>query len=203
MALITLNYVFSVGTTIIASQTNLNNSVIYSDYNGNITDANISPTAGIEYTKLALSGSIKQSDILSTFNNNSGFGLIPSGGIIMWSGSIASIPTGWFLCNGSNGTPNLTNQFIVCANADSAGVAMSTISGSAAQSGGSVTISISNLPAHAHTVPDDFGTDGAMDTLKSSTNGKNVAHSTALTSSIGSGTAYVQPYFALAFLMKS
>jgi hypothetical protein len=40
---------------------------------------------------------------------------IPSGGIIMWSGSIAAIPVGWFICNGANGTPNLTNRFIVAA----------------------------------------------------------------------------------------
>ena len=37
---------------------------------------------------------------------------IPSGGIIMWSGSIASIPSGWALCDGTNGTPDLTSQFI-------------------------------------------------------------------------------------------
>jgi len=40
---------------------------------------------------------------------------VPSGGIIMWSGSIAAVPAGWFLCNGANGTPNLTNRFIVAA----------------------------------------------------------------------------------------
>ena len=40
---------------------------------------------------------------------------VPSGGIIMWSGSIGSIPAGWFLCDGANGTPNLTNRFIVAA----------------------------------------------------------------------------------------
>ncbi len=40
---------------------------------------------------------------------------VPSGGIIMWSGSIASIPSGWVLCDGSNGTPNLTDRFIVGA----------------------------------------------------------------------------------------
>ena len=41
--------------------------------------------------------------------------LIPSGGIIMWSGLIASIPTGWSLCDGNNGTPDLRNRFIVGA----------------------------------------------------------------------------------------
>lgn len=38
---------------------------------------------------------------------------MPSGGIIMWSGTIASIPAGWALCNGANGTPDLTDKFII------------------------------------------------------------------------------------------
>jgi hypothetical protein len=38
---------------------------------------------------------------------------VPQGGIMMWSGTIASIPTGWALCNGANGTPDLTDKFIV------------------------------------------------------------------------------------------
>jgi hypothetical protein len=37
---------------------------------------------------------------------------MPAGAIIMWSGSIASIPTGWALCDGTNGTPNLTDRFV-------------------------------------------------------------------------------------------
>ena len=39
----------------------------------------------------------------------------PVGGIIMWSGSIASIPSGWALCNGTNGTPDLRDRFVVGA----------------------------------------------------------------------------------------
>ena len=42
-----------------------------------------------------------------------GNGTIPIGGIIMWSGTDANIPTNWALCNGSNGTPNLVDRFIV------------------------------------------------------------------------------------------
>jgi len=38
---------------------------------------------------------------------------MPQGGIIMWSGTNASIPAGWNLCDGSNGTPDLTDKFIV------------------------------------------------------------------------------------------
>jgi hypothetical protein len=37
---------------------------------------------------------------------------IPTGCIVMWSGSLASIPSGWHLCDGTNGTPNLQGLFI-------------------------------------------------------------------------------------------
>lgn len=40
---------------------------------------------------------------------------IPSGGILLWSGSIGSIPAGYVLCNGSNGTPDLRDRFVVGA----------------------------------------------------------------------------------------
>lgn len=38
---------------------------------------------------------------------------VPQGGIMMWSGTIASIPVGWALCDGANGTPDLTDKFII------------------------------------------------------------------------------------------
>lgn len=40
---------------------------------------------------------------------------IPTGVIVLWSGSIGSVPSGWYLCNGSNGTPDLRDKFIVGA----------------------------------------------------------------------------------------
>jgi len=51
----------------------------------------------------------------------------PRKGVIgFWSGSIASIPNGWLLCDGTHGTPDLRNEFVVAAGdtynpADSAG----------------------------------------------------------------------------------
>jgi hypothetical protein len=75
----------------------------------------------------------------------------PSGGIIMWSGTIATIPSGWYLCNGSNGTPDLRNRFIVGAHSDTSGVAYTTITGSNTQTGGTKdTIVVS----HTHTITD-------------------------------------------------
>ena len=40
---------------------------------------------------------------------------VPSGGIIIWSGASNAIPSGWYLCNGSNGTPDLRNRFVIGA----------------------------------------------------------------------------------------
>ena len=37
---------------------------------------------------------------------------VPRGVIVMWSGSIADIPQGWALCDGTNGTPDLRDRFI-------------------------------------------------------------------------------------------
>jgi len=52
----------------------------------------------------------------TTFNGPvAGVEGIPAGGIIMWSGSIANIPSGFALCDGTNGTPDLTDRFVVGA----------------------------------------------------------------------------------------
>jgi hypothetical protein len=40
---------------------------------------------------------------------------VPSGAILVWSGSIATVPSGYLLCNGQNGTPNLQDGFVVGA----------------------------------------------------------------------------------------
>lgn len=70
--------------------------------------------------------------------------LFPVGGIIMWSGSIASIPSGWALCNGTSGTPDLRDRFIIGAG--------STGYPSPAQTGGSFTSTTSANGSHSHSL---------------------------------------------------
>ena len=41
--------------------------------------------------------------------------IVPTGVITMWYGSIASIPSGWYLCDGTNSTPDLRDRFVVGA----------------------------------------------------------------------------------------
>ena len=44
-----------------------------------------------------------------------GLGALPFGSIILWYGATNTIPSGWSLCNGNNGTPDLRNKFVVGA----------------------------------------------------------------------------------------
>jgi hypothetical protein len=71
-----------------------------------------------------------------------------SGMIMMWSGTIATIPSGWLLCNGSSGTPDLRNRFIIGAFSDDSGTAKTTVTGTSTQTGGSKDLIV---PAHTHT----------------------------------------------------
>lgn len=67
---------------------------------------------------------------------------VPSGLIIAYNGSANSIPDGWALCDGKNGTPNLCDRFIVGVNA----------SYPLGSTGGAETVSLnsSHLPSHSH-----------------------------------------------------
>tara|TARA_B100000700_G_scaffold317765_1_gene409687 strand:- start:1156 stop:2733 length:1578 start_codon:yes stop_codon:yes gene_type:complete len=47
--------------------------------------------------------------------SGSGGGVVPVGGIIIWSGAQNAIPTGWALCDGSSGRPDLRNRFVIGA----------------------------------------------------------------------------------------
>jgi hypothetical protein len=145
-------------------------------------------------------------------------GAFTSGMIMMWSGTIATIPTGWVLCNGSNSTPDLRNRFIIGAHSDTAGVAYTTITGSNTQTGGTkdaIVVShthtaTSTDSGHTHT-QNGFGgsapgaTTSATPIFGSSTTGTGTANITTTIASTGSsGTDQnLPPYYALAFIMKT
>jgi len=69
---------------------------------------------------------------------------VPSGGIIMWSGLISAIPTGWALCDGNNATPDLRDRFIVGAG--------STYSINDTGGANSVTLTENEMPSHSHSM---------------------------------------------------
>lgn len=71
---------------------------------------------------------------------------IPTGVIVMWSGTQASIPNGWALCNGTNGTPDLRDRFILS-------VADTGTSYDVGATGGAhnYNLSVAQLPSHSFT----------------------------------------------------
>jgi len=67
---------------------------------------------------------------------------IPSGIITMWSGSIATIPAGWALCDGTSGTPDLRDRFVVGAG--------TTYTPGNTGGANTVALSTAELPSHTH-----------------------------------------------------
>jgi hypothetical protein len=163
--------------------------------------------------------------LASTAFVQSAIGAALSGVIVMWSGTIATIPSGWVLCNGSNSTPDLRNRFIIGAHSDSAGVAYTTITGSNTQTGGSkdaITVSHTHTatvtdPGHNHpplspattfwgnNATATSGSPGGSGEAASLTTGNNTTGITVANSTEGSsGTnANLPTYYALAYIMKT
>lgn len=67
---------------------------------------------------------------------------IPKGGVIMWSGAVNQIPAGWALCDGTNGTPDLRDRFIVGAGS---GYAVGASGGEATH-----VLTVNEMPSHTH-----------------------------------------------------
>jgi len=142
-------------------------------------------------------GSIESSKLASN-------AAIPSGVIMLWSGQIADIPNGWYLCDGNNGTPDLRNKFIVGAgNSYSVG-----------DTGGedSHTLTTSELPAHNHgfakTLAERGDTYYSGSEVGSGYASRGLMHTNApltSTQSEGGGAAHENrpPYYALAYIMKA
>lgn len=139
-----------------------------------------------------------------------------SGMIVMWSGTIATIPSGWVLCNGSNGTPDLRDKFIIGARQDDSGVAKTNVTGSLTQTGGSKdSIVVSHThgvtdPGHTHNVAGGGGSGGTTNcfgyfqTFVSNKATVSATTGISIDTTGSSGTnANLVPYYALAFIMKS
>jgi microcystin-dependent protein len=78
---------------------------------------------------------------------------IPLGAVVVWTGLITSIPTGWYLCDGTNGAPDLRDRFIVGAGPSYA----------VGDTGGAATVQLTapQLPDHTHPAPASLAPAGA------------------------------------------
>jgi len=121
------------------------------------------------------------------------------GMILLWSGSIATIPEGWHICDGNAGTPDLTDRFVIHADADAAGTNNVGATGGVS----SHILTINEMPSHSHNQKITGGGSGAY--------AINVAEcyigghtDCGTTYSTGGGAAHTNrdKYYALAYIMK-
>jgi len=144
---------------------------------------------------------------------------IPTGSILLWSGSIGSIPFGWVLCNGSNGTPDLRDRFVIGAGS---AYAVDATGGSADAIVVSHTHTFSETTnttgAHTHAFTNFLAPDNAGGSKASFSNFDNSGNASYVTDSSGdhshtvSGTtasagtsatnANLPPYYALCYIMR-
>lgn len=135
-----------------------------------------------------------------------------TGMIMLWSGSIATIPSGWALCNGSSGTPDLRDRFIVGAGSTYAVAATGGSADAIVVSHNHTATSSVTDPGHTHSgtvgsasfTPQ--GGSGPSTPFQSTSIGSNttgITVSTSVASTGSSGTnANLPPYYALAYIMK-
>ena len=141
-------------------------------------------------------------------------GETPIGGIIMYSGTLAAIPTNWSICDGTAGTPNLVDRFVY-------GTATE---GQIGDTGGTAdavnilhghTFTGNALPGHSHTQDGGAYSDGAsaaggdvVNNQWTNNNGTTSSESAGTpTGSISpegvSGTGLnIPPYVKLAYIMR-
>ena len=148
-------------------------------------------------------------------------GSIPTGAIAMWSGSAASVPSGWVICNGTtkydgtNYTPNLTDYFVIGAGSSYSAPTLNTTShtwvpGSSTTGGAStVTLSSSQIPYHRHKASTFVASlSGSVSYYSVSMGGGKsyISGSTTVSwAAVGSGGSFsiMPPYYTLIFIMKS
>jgi hypothetical protein len=204
------------GTTALTGATTLSSALTY----GGVTLSNAvtgtgsmvlsaSPTfTGVPAAPTAAPGTSTTQIATTAFALANG---VPTGAIILWSGSIATIPSGWVLCNGSNGTPDLRDRFVVCAGGT---YAVAATGGNADATLVSHTHTATVVdPGHAHGVltyqggaPDNWISGSFSNSpvntysTNSAVTGISVTNSTQGSSATG---ANLPPYYALAYIMKT
>lgn len=143
-----LPFTLTNGTTADANQVMSNLNYISSQVNTNVGNT---ITAQINATVPALIASA----VLTA---------LPVGTVVDWSGSVASIPSPWQLCDGTNSTPNLKDKFLVGAgNAYAVGATGGQTNVTPTITVNGTSLSVAQLPSYSLTVTDPGHAHGITD----------------------------------------
>ena len=172
-------------------------------------------------TAVAKSAALQQGAnnmVLSDDKGNLSQIAFPKGIIVAWSGPQDQIPkpaSGWALCDGQNGTPDLRGRFLVGINPD-LGKNESFSKYDMGNTGGSEKIEIKHMPSHTHRYKDtiamehdsvfqgyeNFGGGNGQPGLSDTDNDNSAMGITRTTDPTGSGEKFSPPYYAVAYIMK-
>lgn len=140
--------------------------------------------------------------------------VLPRGIIMLWSGSSASIPFGWALCNGSSSTPDLRDRFVVGAGSTYTVAATGGSADAVVVSHTHTATSTVTDPGHIHSInsnPNDAGAGASVNedqaagetvSTNSAVTGITVA-TTVATVGVSGTNANLPPYYALCYIMKT
>jgi hypothetical protein len=134
---------------------------------------------------------------------------VPQGLISLWYGSIISIPSGWAICDGTSGTPDLRDRFVVGAGTTYAVGSTGGTKDAVVVSHNHTATSTVTDPGHDHIGAQATSTGATTGskviaddgTTSTATTGITVATTVASTGVSGTN-ANLPPYYALAYIMK-
>ena len=108
-----------------------------------------------------------------------------------------NLRTGWAICNGNNGTPNISNRVIVSYGSDFP--TLNAVGGEKEH-----VLTESELPAHSHGLPIESGGALNIQSLASSGNADEGLSETNRTANTGTGQPHnnMPPYIVLVYIMK-
>lgn len=171
---------------------------------------------------LSIEGSCYIDDSLNVTNNilQYGYTLLPKFSIIMYSGTVVSIPTGWLLCDGRTETinslsvtaPDLRGRFILSYGQGPLDFVNTTLGASGGEQ--THTLSTDEIPSHSHTNNSSAPSTGLVQRtgyntatgFDSSGGELDLINATSLTiNNTGGGLPHnnMPPYYVLCFIMKA
>ena len=176
----------------------------------NLGGLNISPAfTGVPTAPTATGGTNTTQIATTAFVQLSAVAAIPVGGIILWSGSVASIPAGWLLCNGAYSTPNLADRFILGAGnlyaVNAAGGSTDSIVPSHTHTATSTDSGHTHLSAGINTMNGTSAGGGGMQAGANTITTSSTANitTTVATAGVSPTNANMPPYYALCYIIKT